>query len=117
MPFGCLLRVINKNNNFLKGIFQMASNDGFIPYPIGLSANQSVIGIRNGYALPETLKEYSHVSDQLDPPNGDTVYNQHSFWYNETNSKLYRALKNESAQITVWFEVWFQRFQSLSQMV
>ena len=52
----CLLRVINKNNNFLKGIFQMASNDGFIPYPIGLSANQSVIGIRNGYALPETLK-------------------------------------------------------------
>ena len=45
------------------------------------------------------------ASDQLDPPNGDTVYNQHSFWYNETNSKLYRALKNESAQITVWFEV------------
>jgi len=33
------------------------------------------------------------------------VYNQHSFWYSETNSKLYRALKNESAQITVWFEV------------
>lgn len=83
----------------------MASNDGFIPYPIGLSANQSVIGIRNGYSLPETLKEYSHVLDQLDPPSGDIVYNQHSFWYNETNSKLYRALKNESAQITVWFEV------------
>ena len=37
----------------------MASNDGFIPYPIGLSANQSVTGIRNGYSLPETLKEYS----------------------------------------------------------
>ena len=49
----------------------MASNDGFIPYPIGLSANQSVTGIRNGYALPETLKEYSHVLDQLDPPSGD----------------------------------------------
>ena len=57
----------------------MASNDGFIPYPIGLSANQAVTGIRNGYALPETLKEYSHVSDQLDPPSGDIVYNQHSF--------------------------------------
>ena len=54
----------------------MASNDGFIPYPIGLSANQSVIGIRNGYALHETLKEYSHVLDQLDPPSGDDVFNQ-----------------------------------------
>lgn len=83
----------------------MASNDGFIPYPIGLSANQSVIGIRNGYALHETLKEYSHVSDQLDPPSEDNVFNQHSFWYNESNSKLYRALKNESAQVTIWLEV------------
>ncbi len=47
--------------------------------------------------LEESLKN--------DPPSGDNVYNQHSFWYNESNSKLYRALKNESAQITVWLEV------------
>lgn len=83
----------------------MASQDGFIPYPIGLSANQAVTGIRNGYALPETLKAYSHVLDQLDPPSGDDVFNQHSLWYNESNSKLYRALKNESAQVTIWLEV------------
>ena len=53
----------------------------------------------------ETLKEYSHVSDLLDPPDAQQVYNQGSFWYNERNSKLYRAIKNESAQVTVWFEV------------
>lgn len=83
----------------------MASNDGFIPYPVGLSANQTVKGIRQGYGLMETLKEYSHVSDLLDPPDARQVYNQSSFWYNERNSKLYRAIKNESAQVTVWFEV------------
>ena len=53
----------------------------------------------------ETLKEYSHVSDLLDPPDAQQVYNQSSFWYNERNSKLYRAIKNESAQVIVWFEV------------
>ena len=52
----------------------MASNDGFIPYPIGLSANQTVKGIRQGYGLMETLKEYSHVSDLLDPPKGSIGY-------------------------------------------
>ena len=34
----------------------MATLDGFNPYPIGLTASQSVTGIKNGFQLYDILK-------------------------------------------------------------
>ena len=61
-------------------------------------------GIKNGYMLPETLKDYSSVTNSIDPPLNTVVYNQAEWWYCERNSKLYRACKNDGDNIVVWFE-------------
>lgn len=54
--------------------------------------------------LPETLKDYSSVTNSIDPPLNTVVYNQAEWWYCERNSKLYRACKNDGDNIVVWFE-------------
>ena len=83
----------------------MATLDGFNPYPIGLTASQSVTGIKNGYQLYDILKNYARVYMSETAPTITDVYNFCEFWYCTVTDKLYRASKNDERNIVVWFEV------------
>lgn len=54
--------------------------------------------------LPETLKDYSSVTNSVNAPLNTSVYNQAEWWYCERTSKIYRASKNDGDNIVVWFE-------------
>ena len=83
----------------------MATLDGYNPYPIGLTAAQSVTGIKNGYQLYDILKNYARVYTSETAPTTADVFNQCEFWYCTLTDKLYRASKKVSSNIVVWFEV------------
>lgn len=81
------------------------NESGFSPYPIGLSAEQSVQGIKNGYMQPETLKMYSNVITSIDPPDNSVIHNTGSFWFCEKTQKLYQPKINDIENVVIWFEV------------
>ena len=83
----------------------MATLDGYNPYPIGLTASQSVEGIKNGHQLYNILKQYARIYESETAPTINDVYNQCEFWYCTLTDKLYKASKNDQKNIVVWFEV------------
>lgn len=83
----------------------MATNDGYQPYPIGLTASQSVDGIKNGYQLYNILKNYTRVYESETAPTITDVYNGYEIWYNTLTDKVYRSSKNDEKNIVAWFEL------------
>jgi len=83
----------------------MATQDGYAPYPINLTAKQSVDAIHRAHKLPETLAQYSHIAQTDTPPTYEDIETSGEFWFNTTNGKVYRAFKNDDDQVLVWFEV------------
>lgn len=83
----------------------MATNDGYNPYPINLSAKQSVEAIRRAHVLPETLAHYSFISKTDTPPTISEIKTSGEFWFNESNGKLYRSYISDTDNVLVWFEV------------
>ena len=83
----------------------MATNDGYQPYPSGLTAEQFATALKNGWTLPETLKLYANCIMSLDPPDNSVCYNPAVFWYCLRTNKMYQPLINEDENIVVWFEV------------
>lgn len=80
----------------------MATNDGYSPYPIGLTAAQAVAAIKRAYNLNTELGEYvkykeSSIAPELvNTKNGD-------LWYNTSTLSLYRAYIEDTTLL--WFEV------------
>ena len=83
----------------------MATNDGYNPYPLNLSAQQSVEAIHRAHKLPETLAQYPHITKTETPPTFADVETSGEFWFNTTTSKLYRAFKNDAENVLIWIEV------------
>lgn len=82
----------------------MATQDGYSPYPIGLSAADSVTAIRRAHNLLDTLKSYCEIIPAESAPTYEDIENQCSYWYDTLNNKLYRAFVNEDTSAVVWFE-------------
>lgn len=74
-------------------------------YPIGLTASQSVDGIKNGFQLYNTLKNYTRVYQSETPPTITDTYNAYEIWYNTLTDKVYRSSKNDEKNIVAWFEI------------
>lgn len=83
----------------------MATLDGYSPYPIGLTASQSVEGVKNGFQLYNILKQYCRVYESETAPTISDVHNEFEIWYCTTTDKVYRACKNDEKNIVVWFEI------------
>lgn len=74
-------------------------------YPIGLTASQSVDGIKNGFQLYNTLKNYTRVYQSETAPTITDTYNAYEIWYNTLTDKVYRSSKNDEKNIVAWFEI------------
>jgi len=83
----------------------MATLDGFAPYPINLSAKNSVDAIHRAHVLPETLSHYSFVAVTDTPPAYGDVKTSCEFWVNSETGKVYRSCVNHEEEIIIWFEV------------
>lgn len=77
----------------------------YSPYGSGMTAQHAVEALWRASALPETLKEYIKIITGTQPPQYTDADNDALFWYCTTNNKLYRAHRNTTLQLLVWFEI------------
>jgi hypothetical protein len=90
----------------------MATNDGYSPYPIGLTASQSVSAINNAYNMSSILTQYSRFTTAAVPPAisttdshlGTVTTKEGDYWFDNVNYILYRAYIDSSSNL-FWFEV------------
>lgn len=78
----------------------MATNDGYSPYPLGLTAVQAVEAITRAYNLDTELGGYVVFSEGTTHP---TDSKTGDLWLNSSTGKLYRA--NVESSVLVWLEV------------
>jgi len=84
----------------------MATNDGYSPYPLGLTAADAATAINRAFDLDSELLNYVKFTSSATPPNvletkaGD-------LWLNTTTDILYRASIGDDAgnPLLLWFEV------------
>ncbi len=81
------------------------TNENFSPYGCGMTAQHAVEALWRAHGIPETLKSYIKVIEQDTPPTYAEADNDSLFWFNTQNKKLYRASKNTTLQILVFFEL------------
>lgn len=80
----------------------MATNDGYSPYPIGLTAAESVAAIKRAHNLSTELLGYVRFKSHADRPNAFETKDG-DLWYNTVMQKLYRASVDTGT--VIWFEV------------
>lgn len=80
----------------------MATNDGYSPYPTGMTAKEATDALWNAKNMGSN---FCKVITQSSAPGYAEVPNDCSFWYNTSTNKLYRACRNTSLSMIVWFEV------------
>ena len=80
----------------------MATLDNYSPYGTGMTARQATEALWNAYNMSGS---FCKIIRSTTAPGWNDVPNDCSFWYNETNCKLYRAWRNSSQGILIWIEV------------
>jgi hypothetical protein len=84
----------------------MATNDGYSPYPIGLTAAEATAAIKRAFNLDTELLGYVRYSVSATPP---TILNSKhgDLWMNTSADKLYRAYVgvDNGMPVLLWFEV------------
>jgi len=80
----------------------MATNDGYSPYPIGLTAAESVAALKRAHNLGTEFLGYVRYKESTTPP---TVLDtkQGDLWYNTSSGTLFRAYLEGTTLL--WFEV------------
>jgi hypothetical protein len=78
----------------------MATNDGYSPYPLGLTAVQAVTAITRAHNLSTELQGYVTYTSSATPP---VAAKTGDLWLNSTSGKLYRA--SFESTVLVWLEV------------
>lgn len=77
----------------------------YSPYGSGMTAQHAVEALWRAASLPETLKKYIKIITGTQPPAYTDADNDALFWYCTLNNKLYRAHRNTTLQLLVWFEI------------
>ena len=80
----------------------MATNDGYAPYPIGLTAAQTVEAILRAFNLDTEFANYVKYTGNATAP-VIAVTKDGDIWVNSTAAKVYRAYIADSTLF--WFEV------------
>jgi hypothetical protein len=80
----------------------MPTNDGYTPYPIGLTAEETVAALQRSNDLDNEFSNYVKFFTSSTSPNISQTKNS-DIWLNSDTSKLYRASIDGSTLI--WFEV------------
>lgn len=80
----------------------MATNDGYSPYPLGLTAAEATSAIRRAFNMDTELLGYVRYKSSVTAP---SVLNTKDgdLWLNATTQKLYRA--SVDGTVLIWFEV------------
>ena len=78
----------------------MATNDGYSPYPLGLTAVQAVEAITRAFNLDTELDNYVSYIESTTPP---TDAKSGDFWLNTNTGKIYRG--HFESTVLVWLEV------------
>lgn len=78
----------------------MATNDGYSPYPLGLTAVQAVEAINRAYNLSTELGGYVVYQEGTTAP---TTAKSGDLWLNSSTGKLFRA--SFESTVLVWLEV------------
>lgn len=80
----------------------MATNDGYSPYPIGLTASESVAAITRAFNLDTELLGYVRFATSASAP---LIANTKTgdIWENTVDGKTYRA--SVDGATLIWFEV------------
>jgi hypothetical protein len=78
----------------------MATLDGYAPYPIGLTASQTVDAILRAYNLDSELGNYQKYYSQAAVP---TTNRAGDIWRDTDSNKLFMSFIENST--LVWFEV------------
>jgi len=80
----------------------MPTNDGYSPYPIGLTAQESIDALNRAKNLSDELASYVKYTSGSTPP---IIYDtkDSDLWLNTNTSKLYRA--SIDGTTLIWFEV------------
>lgn len=84
----------------------MATNDGYSPYPLGLTAAAAAAAIKRADDLDLELSGYVKYFTGAVPP---TIIEakEGDIWHYTTNDKLYRAAIGDDGgnPVLLWFEV------------
>jgi len=80
----------------------MATNDGYSPYPLGLTASQATEAITRAYNLSTELNSYVKITQSAVAP-APSITKNGDHWVNTTTGKLYRV--QIVGSILTWFEV------------
>jgi|WetSurMetagenome_2_1015567.scaffolds.fasta_scaffold829379_2 hypothetical protein len=80
----------------------MATNDGYSPYPLGLTAADATAAIRRAYNLNTEFLGYVRYKESDVAPIVSTV-KQGDIWYNTTTKSIYRAYIEGTTLL--WLEV------------
>ncbi len=80
----------------------MATNDGYSPYPIGLTAAQTVEAINRAYNLDD---EINNASGFTSGPTQPAIESSKTgdLWFNTNLFRLFRAYVEDTTLL--WFEV------------
>mgnify|MGYP000178484142 FL=1 len=84
----------------------MATNDGYSPYPLGLTAAQATAAIKRAFNLDTEFLGYVRYSSSATPPT--ILTSKHGdLWLNSSNDKLYKASigADGNGAVLLWFEV------------
>lgn len=79
----------------------MATNDGYAPYPLGLTASEAVTAITRAFNMSTELENYQYYYTQSALPT--TVIRSGDLWRDEDSNKVYMSTLEGSA--TIWLEV------------
>jgi hypothetical protein len=80
----------------------MATNDGYSPYPLGLTAADASAAIRRAYNLNNEFIGYVRYKESEVAPIISSV-KQGDIWYNITTKSIYRAYIEGTTLL--WLEV------------
>lgn len=79
----------------------MATNDGYSPYPIGLTASETVEAIKRAHNIDNDLAGYVGYSESASTPSITNVKSG-DLWRNTNTNKLFRAYVE--SDVLVWLE-------------
>ena len=83
----------------------MATLDGYEPYPIGLTAAQTVEALLRAYNLDNELEYYIKLYKSASSPD-NTVVKAGDIWRDISTNKTYSALVGEenNTKYVIWLE-------------
>jgi len=86
----------------------MATNDGYAPYQLGITAAEVQTALNNALVLNNTLLNYQAYFETTTPPTIAMGVKENDTWHDITNGIFYRVYidnSNPASPVPLFFEV------------